>query len=59
MSNKKYGKFTANLSKEILPNKLCVYIIVYYIIHNKGKNTDLTLKAVTILDNITKWFEIT
>ena len=57
-SNEKYGKLPAKLAEEIPWNKLCVYLIGPYFIRRKGKKENLHLKAVTIIDPVTGWFEI-
>ena len=57
-SNKKYGKFPAKLSEEILWNKLCVYLIGTHVIRQKGKKENLYIKAVAMINPVTWWFEI-
>ena len=57
-STKKYGKLPTKLAEEIPWNKLFVYLIGSYKIRRKGRDT-IILKAVTIIDPITEWFEIT
>ena len=57
-STKKNGKLPAKLAEETPWNKLCVDIIVPYKIYRKGKDT-LILKAVTMIDHVTGWFEVT
>ena len=54
----KKGKLPAKLADETPWNKLCVDIIGPYIIRIKV-NTTLLLKAVTMIDPITRWFEVT
>ena len=54
----KNGKLHAKLAEEIPWNKLCVDITGPYKIYRKGRET-IILKAVTIIDPITEWFEIT
>ena len=39
--------------------KLCVDIIVLYIIRRKGQKENLNLKAVTMIFPVTRWFKIT
>ena len=56
-SNIKYGKLLAKFAEEITRNKLCVYLIGPYVIRIKGKKENLNLKAVTIIDTVTGWFE--
>ena len=57
-STKKYGKITAKLEEETPWNKLCVDLIAPYKIRRKGKHT-LILKAFTMIDPVTGWFEVT
>ena len=56
--NKKYGKLPAKLAEETPPNKLCVDLIGPYKIRIKGKDP-LILKYVTMIDPVTRWFEVT
>ena len=56
-SNKKYGKLTAKLSEEIPRNKLFVDLIGPYVIRRKGRKENLQIGAVTMIDNVTGWFE--
>ena len=57
-SNKQSGKLPAKVDEEIPWNKLCVDLICPYIIHRKGKKENLNLKAVTMINPVTGWFEI-
>ena len=57
-STKKYDKLPAKLSEEITWNKLCVDFIFPYKISRKGVYPTI-LKAVTIIDPVTGWCEIT
>ena len=57
-STHKYSDFTAKPTEEKHQNKLCVDIICPYKIRRKRKDT-LILKAVTMIDPVTAWFEIT
>ena len=52
-------KFPLKLDKEILWDKLCVYIVGTYIIVRKGNKKYLVLKDVTMTDPVMGWFEIT
>ena len=54
-STKKYGKLPEKLAEEIPWNKLFVYLVGSYKIRRNGR----ILKAVTNIDPITGWFEIT
>ena len=56
--NKKYGKLPAKLAEETLWNKVYVDLIGPYKIRGKGEET-LILKALTMIDPVTKWFEAT
>ena len=56
--NKKYGKVPAKLAEETTWNKLYVYLIGPYKIRRKGEEP-IFLKAVTMIDPATAWFEIT
>ena len=58
LSNKKYRKLPAKLSEEIPWNKLCVDLIVPYILLQKGKRENLNIKSVTMIDPVTGWFEV-
>ena len=53
-----HGKIPAKLAEETPRNKLCVDIIGPYKILRKGKD-HIILKAVTMIDPITGWFELT
>ena len=57
-STKKYGKLPAKLEEGKPWNKLCVYLIGPYKILRKGKDP-LILKAVTMIEPVTGWFEVT
>ena len=57
-SNKKYGKLPAKLAEEVPWNKLCVDIIGPCVVRRKGKKENLQLKAVTMINNVSGWFEI-
>ena len=57
-STNKYGKLPAKLAEETLCNKLCVYLIGPYLIHIKRKDP-IILKSVTIIDPVTRSFEVT
>ena len=57
--NNKYGTLADNLVEEIPWNKLCVDLIVPYIIIIQVQKESLNLKAVTVIDPVTVWFEIT
>ena len=52
-------QITLTLNAEILWNKLCIDLIGHYDIRRKGKKENLHLKAFTIIDPVTGWFEIT
>ena len=54
----KYGKCIPKLVDEIPWNKLFVDIIGPLKIHSEGKDP-LEVKAVTIIDPVTGWFEVT
>ena len=54
----KYGKLPAKLAEETPWNKLCVDIKGTYKIRRKEKGP-LILKPVTMVDPVTKWFEVT
>ena len=56
--NKNCGKLPAKLSEEIPQNIFFVNIIGPYAIWRKGNKQNLHLKAVTMIDTITGWFEI-
>ena len=56
--NKKYGELPDKLAEEIPWNKLCVDLIGPCKICGKGREP-IILKAVTMLDPVTGWFEIT
>ena len=58
MFNKKNGKFPAKLAEKTPWNKLCVYLTAPYKIRRKRKYT-IILKAVIMIDPITRWFEVT
>ena len=55
---KNYYKLPAKLAEEILWNKICVDLIGRYVIRRRGKKENLYLKYVTMIDNVTGWFEI-
>ena len=57
-SNIKYGKLAANLTEEIPWNTVCVDLIWPYVIRIKVQKENLHIKAITILDTVTRWFEI-
>ena len=57
-SNTKYVKLPAKLTEEIPWNKLCVDIIGPYEIQYNGKIENLHLKSVTMIDPVTRWFEV-
>ena len=59
LSNKKYDKLPAKEAEETPWNKICVDQIVPYIKSRKLHKENLNLKAVTMIDNVTAWFEIT
>ena len=46
------------MAEETLRNKLCVDLIGPYKILKKGKDP-LILKAITMIDPVTRWFEVT
>ena len=52
----KYGKLPAKLDEEILKNKICVDLILPYVIWIKSKKEKLHLKDVTMIDTIKWWF---
>ena len=54
----KYGKLPAKITEETPWNKLCVDLIGPYKICKKGKEP-LILKAITMIDPVTRWFEVT
>ena len=54
----KDGKLPAKLAEEIPWNKLYVDIILTYIKQRKGKKENLHLKAVTMIDRVTRCFEV-
>ena len=58
ISNKKYGKLPAKVDEETTWNKICVYLIVPYVIRRNGKKENLHLKSVTVIHPVTGWFEI-
>ena len=58
MVNKKFGKFSAKLSKGKPWNKLFLYIIQLIKIFGECKKPSI-LKYVTIIELMTGWFEIT
>ena len=39
-------------------NKLCVYLIGTYVILCKGRKENLHIKAATMIDPVTGWFEV-
>ena len=55
--NAKYGKLPPKEAEHIPWDKLCIDLIGPYKIRRKGKE-DLVLKAVTMIDPATGWFEI-
>ena len=55
---KKCGKLPPKLAEETPSNKLCVDIIGLYKISRKIKEP-LFLKAVTVIDPVTRWFDVT
>ena len=55
-SNNKYGRLLSKLAEEIPWNKICVDIILPYLIRIKGKKENLHLKAVAVIDSATGWF---
>ena len=57
-SETKYGKLPAKVAEETPWNKLCVDLKGPYKIGRKGKEP-LILKAVTMIDHFTRWFEVT
>ena len=58
MVTKKHGKMTAKVAEETPWNKLCVDFIGPYKIRHRLKEM-LILKFVTIIEPVTRWFEIT
>ena len=56
--NKKYDKLPAKLAEEIPWNKLYADIIGPYVIRRNDKKEKLHIKAVTMIDPVTGWFEI-
>ena len=58
IQQQKNGKFPAKLAEEIPWNKLCVDLIGPYKIRIKGRD-NIILKAVTMIDPVTGWFERT
>ena len=56
-STKKYGKLPAKLAEEILRNKICVDLTGPYKICRKWREP-IILKAVTMIELVTGWFEI-
>ena len=57
-STTKYGKLPAKMAEETLWNKLCVDLIDTYKIRRKSKER-LILKSVTMVEAVTRWFEVT
>ena len=57
-SNKKYVKLPDKLAEEIPWDKIYVDLIGTYIIRRNGRKETLHLKAVTMIDSITGWFEV-
>ena len=57
-NDKKNGKLPAKLAEKIPWNKICVDLIGHYVIRRKEKKEKLHLKAVTMIDPVTGWFEI-
>ena len=58
ISSKSYVKLPAKVAEDIPCTKLCVDIIVTYIVIRKVKKEILNLKAVTMVDPITGWLRI-
>ena len=58
LSNKEYVKLQAKLSEWIPWNKICVDLIVTYVIRRKCKKENLHLKSVTMIYSVIWWFEI-
>ena len=56
--NKKYVTLTAKLVEETSWNKLCVDLMGPYQICRKSKQP-LILKCVTMIELVTRWFEVT
>ena len=46
------------LAEKITRNKICVDLIRTYVTRRKGKEYNLHLKAVMMIDPVTIWFEI-
>ena len=57
-SQQKNGQLYAKIEEEIPLNKLCVDLIGPYKICRKGGDP-LILRAVTMIDPVTGWFELT
>ena len=55
----KIGKFSAKEAYEITRNKICVDLIVPYVIRIKVNNENLYIKVVIMIDYVKGWFEIT
>ena len=57
-SNKKYDKLPTKLAKETPWNKICVDLILTWVINRNGKKENLHIKDSTMIDPVTGWFEI-
>ena len=57
-SNKKYVILPSKEAKLISCNRLCIYLIVTYVMRRKGHKEILCLKSVIMIDSVTGWFEI-
>ena len=55
---KKYGYLPMKEAEHKPWEQLCVDLIGEYTIKHKGKNNNLKMKAVTMIDPATGWFEI-
>ena len=53
------GKLPAKLDENITWNNLCVNLKGPYVIKRNRKKDKLHLKAVTVIDPVTGWLEIT
>ena len=58
LNSKKCSKLPAKLAEEIPWNKICVDLIVHYVIKINFKKENLHLKYVKMIDTVTGWFEI-
>ena len=56
--NRKYGKLPAKKAEEIPWYRIFVDIIGTYVIRRNRRKEELHLKAVTMIDHVTVWFEI-